>query len=891
MCHYDGTSSRSVSRKTTEPLEFDGHRFAITIGPENSMSRPEMFNKHTIFCNNCFLFWGFVEQEFNQLMSSLPEERSGPPTPKSDTSDSDRKSTSEVKEKKSESESQDNVWTTRKPNFHRTVRALFKKNILIKVRKPSAMIEFFVGVIVWLVILPIWILGRKEFDGQLDPPLEFTPIIPVQLLLFFAYTEQPTLVGLPNHENVHWLFDTLFSVMDELPSNLTQNVRQENVTIKYTDNLDEMQTTIYATESNALGIFWVNAADEDAFTSPMFQVFVQSFGVTPTSDLFDMLYHTVALNRTNLKLALMNVSMQTFATPPTTELFDISLAIAMFMVLPIFFTTMPDFQTILEEKDSRVQTLSFLMGCPETAYFMVSIITQVVLSFIAYLVMCLALTFGFCLKGVDFSLFLVVSFLFVVSHIFFQMFLTTFMRKMSTGRATTVVLLVLTVFFAYLHMFFTLDATNTSEALKHVFSILPISAYQMVVMSIYKNSWQSLPPVTWTNMNPGLEYPVWWGLIWLSVDAILFLLLFCLFNLTNSRDFGTPTIKWSEICKKEAWQRAFSDSIIAKRVAPENVPLVEVKGLCKTYHGNRKDIVALTDVNFAISAGEVIVVIGPNGAGKSTMMNILSGALEPSSGTISIMGSSPTTRFKEIQKYEGVCFQENVLVNLLTVKEHFYLFGAFRGVKNEDIQDFLDFFADNLQLREMLDNRAGDLSGGQKRKLCIALSLLGNPPFVIMDEPTAGVDVQSRQTIWKAISALKDTTVVVTSHALEEAEAVSSRLFVVAGGELPFSGTSTELREEFKCGYLLRIDTQAEDITNVLDFVKNYAPEARILEDRPDTIGMKVSKEIPKCLKALEENSESLGVRSFTFAVEQLEDVLLKLIMSSEAAFEEVEHE
>jgi ABC-type Na+ transport system ATPase subunit NatA len=176
----------------------------------------------------------------------------------------------------------------------------------------------------------------------------------------------------------------------------------------------------------------------------------------------------------------------------------------------------------------------------------------------------------------------------------------------------------------------------------------------------------------------------------------------------------------------------------------------------------------------------VIVVIGPNGAGKSTMMNILSGALEPSEGTLSIMGGEPTTRFKTIQKYLGVCFQENVLIPLLTMREHLLLFGAFRGVDAAELESAIDFFADTLQLREMMTNRARDLSGGQKRKLCISLSLLGNPPIVIMDEPTAGVDVQARQLIWKTISALKDTTTIVTSHALEEAEAVSSRLFIVA---------------------------------------------------------------------------------------------------------------
>jgi ABC-type multidrug transport system ATPase subunit len=250
------------------------------------------------------------------------------------------------------------------------------------------------------------------------------------------------------------------------------------------------------------------------------------------------------------------------------------------------------------------------------------------------------------------------------------------------------------------------------------------------------------------------------------------------------------------------------------------------------------------------------------------------------------MGQEPTRRFKIIQKFLGVCFQENVLIPLLTIREHILLFGAFRGVAESELESAIDFFADALQLREVLASRSRDLSGGQRRKLCIALSLLGNPPIVIMDEPTAGVDVQARQVIWKTIASLKDTTTIVTSHALEEAEAVSSRLFIVAGGKLPFSGTSTELREQFKCGYLLRVDVEGGDLSKVTLLVKNFVPEAHTVEDREDVIVFPVSPGIPELLRELEARKEDLHIRSWSLCVEQLEDMLLKLIMTEEAQVE-----
>ena len=187
-----------------------------------------------------------------------------------------------------------------------------------------------------------------------------------------------------------------------------------------------------------------------------------------------------------------------------------------------------------------------------------------------------------------------------------------------------------------------------------------------------------------------------------------------------------------------------------------------------------------------------------------------------------------------------------------------------------------------MQLTHMLKNRAGDLSGGQKRKLCIGLSLLGNPPVVLMDEPTAGVDVQARQLIWKMISNLKETTTIVTSHALEEAEAVSSRLFIVAGGNVPFCGTSTELRNQFKCGYLLRVERDDGSAEPVLELARSFIPEAHLVEDRTDSISMPVSSAVPDFLEALTEKEAELGIRSYSFSVEQLEDMLLKLIQSEE---------
>ncbi|OHT02783.1 ABC transporter family protein [Tritrichomonas foetus] len=770
-------------------------------------------------------------------------------------------------------------WSERKPSASRTIRALFKKQFLLKVRKLSDLIEFVGACVIYLLIVPPYLYTRIQYADEKNPQVNYTSILPQNLIIFLGTTTDPKIVIGPECENTHSLFDGILNITKALlPSNIT-------LTVVYANTTEDMKNEIYLSESNGLGLFWHNAMEENATLAPDFQLYRQSFYGTPDIDLFEIVRRCIALENKQASLTLFNLSSQVFATTQHPEYYAIHYLVAFIVVCPGILALMPDFQTVLDEKDTKVASLSFLMGCGEFSYWLVSFVTPVVLALVPYTLMCLCLCYLFCMIGTSFTLMIFIAFLFIVSHVLFQLFLSTFMKNASHGRSTIIVFLVLTIFFAYLHYFYTLDSKNDSNTMKHVFSIIPLSCYQMIITSMYNQTYLGFPGVQWSDVTKDSAYPVWLGMVWLAADSAIYFVLFVIFNLTNSREFGTPALAWRDILKPSAWKRAFSRKKDEQQyVECRTGEFVKVEDLSKTYHG-LVTFQALRDVNFSINCGEVIVIIGPNGAGKSTLLNTLAGAIKPTTGSIRIYGGEPTNHFAELHKYLGVCFQDNVLVGPLSIRENFELFGAFRGIQPDLLEESMSFFAETLQLTEMLDNRAENLSGGQKRKLCIALSLLGNPPFVIMDEPTAAVDVQARQLIWKTISSLKDTTCVVTSHALEEAEAVSSRLFIVAGGRLRFSGTSTQLRSQFKCGYLLRIEREDGTVGKVLDLAKSFIPEAHLSDERPDTIAMPVDDVIPQFLKALTEKKEEYGIRSYSFSVEQLEDMLLKLIIN-----EEVQH-
>jgi ABC-type multidrug transport system ATPase subunit len=289
---------------------------------------------------------------------------------------------------------------------------------------------------------------------------------------------------------------------------------------------------------------------------------------------------------------------------------------------------------------------------------------------------------------------------------------------------------------------------------------------------------------------------------------------------------------------------------------------VDVTGLRHQYA--KADDPALQDISFEVRKGEVVVIIGPNGAGKSTLINILAGGFEPTSGSVN----------KPQGISVGIVLQENVVTDVLTVREHIQLFSKMRGLSETSERESLELFADQLQLSQMLDTRACDLSGGQKRKLCVALAMLGEPDLVLMDEPTVGVDIQARQLIWKLIAGLKSTAII-TTHALEEAETVSSRLFILSGGSIPYSGTSTELRRSFNCGYLLRLEGGDRD--QVLALAQSVVPESRASDERSDSLLIPINEAVPDFLRFLDDKLEELGVTTYTFSIEVLDNVLLRM--------------
>lgn len=211
---------------------------------------------------------------------------------------------------------------------------------------------------------------------------------------------------------------------------------------------------------------------------------------------------------------------------------------------------------------------------------------------------------------------------------------------------------------------------------------------------------------------------------------------------------------------------------------------VSFQSVSKTYHTPRGDFQALKSVSLDIEEGEFFGLLGPNGAGKTTMISILAGLSKASSGRVLVQGSDVQAQYADARRKLGIVPQELVFDPFFNVREALKFQSGYFGVKNND--DWIDELLHSLGLTDKAHSNMRQLSGGMKRRVLVAQALVHKPPIIVLDEPTAGVDVELRQTLWHFIAKLNKQghTVLLTTHYLEEAEALCSRVAMLKHGEI-----------------------------------------------------------------------------------------------------------
>jgi len=315
-------------------------------------------------------------------------------------------------------------------------------------------------------------------------------------------------------------------------------------------------------------------------------------------------------------------------------------------------------------------------------------------------------------------------------------------------------------------------------------------------------------------------------------------------------------------------------------------PQRSVKGVAvgqsamKAEHLTKKfgDLTIVDDLNLEIKHGEVFGFLGPNGAGKTTSIKMMTGLLQPTSGRVLFNGAELVSMQK---RKIGICPQELVLWEALTCRENLTFMGKMYGVEKRVLENRVDELLDYLSLTDKADQAASKLSGGMKRRLNIALSVVHHPEIVFLDEPSAGLDPQTRQLLWDFIRALRDKegkTVILTTHVMEEADALSDRVAIIDHGKLLLLDTPDALKKTMGKGDV--VELQLEDIAMNNAIVQRVSTldgieEAYELKDRVAVRALNAPSKLPELIGVIEGVGGS--VCDVTIRGNTLEDVFIYL--------------
>lgn len=300
---------------------------------------------------------------------------------------------------------------------------------------------------------------------------------------------------------------------------------------------------------------------------------------------------------------------------------------------------------------------------------------------------------------------------------------------------------------------------------------------------------------------------------------------------------------------------------------------IDVSRLCKTYDGHK----AVDDLSFQVYAGEIFGLLGPNGAGKSTTLRTLITLLHPTSGTATIMGHDSVREADKVRTMIGYVPQERAIDRFLTGREHLQLLGALYHLTKEEAATRIGKLLKLVELEAHADRPAKTYSGGMKRKLDIACGLLPDPKILFLDEPTLGLDVQSRLRIWEYVRMLKarGMTVVMTTNYLDEADQLCDRLAIIDGGKIKTLGSPAELKIALG-GDIVSLTLKETSRIHSLESDLTGRPAIKTV--RATAKGLDIRVESPeKALPAILESANRLGcnIEFIQYNRPRLDDVFI----------------
>ncbi|KAI1731160.1 ABC transporter domain-containing protein [Ditylenchus destructor] len=310
-----------------------------------------------------------------------------------------------------------------------------------------------------------------------------------------------------------------------------------------------------------------------------------------------------------------------------------------------------------------------------------------------------------------------------------------------------------------------------------------------------------------------------------------------------------------------------------------------VKHLSKAY-GKRH--LAVNNLSFAVGKGHCFGLLGVNGAGKTTTFSMLTGVLNTCQGDVFVNGNSIITDGDRCFRFLGYCPQIDALTAKITAREHLAFYARVRGIREEDVDLAVQWALDHMQLKPYADEISSSYSGGNKRKLAAAIALVGDPPVVLLDEPSAGMDPSTQQFMWNLILRLRRSrrTVIITSHSMEECEFLCTRIAIMVAGQFECIGSIQHLKERFGEGYTLTLKISSSDqIEETQKFIETHMTGAELRSIHCTTLFYRIHQmsnmALANIFRVINKMEDVIRIEDYSLSQTTLDDVFVSFASNS----------
>uniref|UniRef100_A0A8C2KSS4 P-type phospholipid transporter n=1 Tax=Cyprinus carpio TaxID=7962 RepID=A0A8C2KSS4_CYPCA len=398
-------------------------------------------------------------------------------------------------------------------------------------------------------------------------------------------------------------------------------------------------------------------------------------------------------------------------------------------------------------------------------------------------------------------------------------------------------------------------------------------AMNRAVMDVYARFGEdfSLDPFSWDFVGKNVMFMVIEGFVYFILNVLIQYRFFLDHWMS---DFKKPPITDEDVDVAKEREKVYKGG--------SSSDILQIKDLSKTYTGTIRP--AVDRICVGVSPGECFGLLGVNGAGKTTTFKMLTGDIDVTSGEAVVTGYSILTNILDVHQNMGYCPQFDAIDDLLTGREHLHLYARLRGVPESEISRVAEWGIQKLGLFEYAGCTAGTYSGGNKRKLSTAIAMIGCPALLLLDEPTTGMDPHSRRFLWNSIMSVIQggRAVVLTSHSMEECEALCTRLAIMVNGTFKCLGTIQHLKYKFGDGYVVTMKIRAAKEGTVPDlnpaeaFMESTFPGCIQREKHYNTLQYEIaSSSLAKIFQLVLANKEMLNIEDYSVSQTTLDQVFV----------------